>query len=156
MPALCWNGRLSLDPQLGVAGGRIQLPVEAPLGQQADHQLGCGAHQRAGAEVTADHDATAVGDGDVQVGTIGREGAGEAEDLQLAADHRGFGGPRQAQLGQRQAANGTDHTAGLLLLLAHPGFQRPAQVIARLKAQRHHLHGIGASSRAWIITSAST
>ena len=32
------------DPQLGVAGGRIELPAEPPLQQQADHQLGGGAH----------------------------------------------------------------------------------------------------------------
>ena len=63
---------------------------------------------------------------------------------------------RQAQLGHRQAADGADHTAGLLLLLAHPGLQRPAQVIARLQPQRHHLHGVGPSTSPWTITKAST
>ena len=51
-----WTGG---DPQLGVAGCWIQLPAELPLRQQADHKLGGGAHQRAGAEVPADHGAVA-------------------------------------------------------------------------------------------------
>ena len=71
-------------------------------------------------------------------------------------DRRGLGRSRQAQLGHRQAADGADHAAGLLLLLAHPGLQRPAQVIARLQPQRHHLHGFGPSTSPWIITKAST
>jgi hypothetical protein len=37
------------------------LPLERPLRQQANHQLGSGEHQRAGAEMTADH--AAVGRG---------------------------------------------------------------------------------------------
>jgi hypothetical protein len=36
--------------------------------------------------VAADHSAAAVGDGDVQVDAIGRQGAGEAKDLQIAVD----------------------------------------------------------------------
>ena len=32
------------DSQLGIGGGRIQLPTESPLLQHAKHQLGCGAH----------------------------------------------------------------------------------------------------------------
>ena len=58
--------------------------------------------------------------------------------------------------GHRQAPNGADHTPGLLLLFDHPGLHRPAQIVARLQPQRHHLHGCGPSTSAWIITSAST
>ena len=52
-----------------------------PFRQQANHQLGGGAHQGAGAEVLADHGAPAVSDGDVQVVAIGLKGAGESENL---------------------------------------------------------------------------
>ena len=62
---------LRTDSQLGVAGGQIQLPPEMSLRQQANQQLCGGAHQRARAEVTADHGAAAVSDGDVEVGAIG-------------------------------------------------------------------------------------
>jgi hypothetical protein len=55
---------------------------------------------------------------DVQMGAIGRQGAGEAEKFQLAVDRRCFSCPRQAQ--------------------------------------RHHLYGLGPSTRDWIITKAST
>jgi hypothetical protein len=58
-------------------------------------------------------------------------------------------------IGPPTAPNGADHTPRLLLLLAHPGLQRLAQVSARLQPQRHHLHGFGPSTRPWIITKAS-
>jgi len=38
--------RLRTDVQFGVASGWIQLPLEPPPRQQANHQLGGGAHQR--------------------------------------------------------------------------------------------------------------
>ena len=63
---------------------------------------------------------------------------------------------REAQLGHREAADGADYAAGLLLLLAQPGFQRLTQIIARLQPQRHHLHGAGPSTSPWIITKAFT
>jgi hypothetical protein len=47
-------------------------------------------------------------------------------------------------------------TARLLLLLAHPGFQRLPEVVSRRKSQRHHLHGIGPSTSPWTITKGST
>jgi hypothetical protein len=70
-----------MNLQLGVAASWIQLPAEAPLRQQANHELSGGAHQRAGAEMATDHGAAAARDGDVQVDSIGRERAGQAEDL---------------------------------------------------------------------------
>ena len=66
------------------------------------------------------------------------------------------GPKRSPTAAPRRAANGADQAARLLLLLGHPGVQRPAQVIAWLQPQRHHFHGFGPSTRAWIITSAST
>ena len=45
---------------------------------------------------------------------------------------------------------------GLLRLLAHPGLQRLAQIVAWLQPQRHHLHGVGPSISPWNITRAST
>jgi hypothetical protein len=144
------------DSQLGIGGGRIQLPTESPLRQKAEHQLSCGVHQRARAEVPADHGAAAVSDGDVEVGAIGRKGAGETEDLQLAMDGCGRRRSSEAQLDHREAADSADHTAGLLLLLAHPGFQRLTEIVSRLQPQRHHLHGLGPSTSPWIITKAST
>ena len=98
------------------------------------------------AKMTADHRSSAVGNGDVQVGAIGRERAGQAEDLQIATDRGGLSRPREAQLGQRQAADATDYTARLLLLLVHPGLQCPAQIVSGLEPQRHHLHGPGPST----------
>lgn len=54
------------------------------------------------------------------------------EDLQIAAE-RGDGLlASQAQLGHRQAADSTDDTARLLLLLRHPALQTQRQVIARM------------------------
>jgi len=53
-----------------------------------------------------------------------------------------------AQLGQRQAPISADHTPGLLLVLAHSGLQRQTQIGARGQPQRHHLHGLSASSSA--------
>ena len=127
-----------------------------PLRQQANHQLGGGAHQGAGAEVAADHGAPAVGHSNVQMGAIGRKGAGQAEYLQLTVDGRVLSSPRKAQLSDREAAHGANHAARLLLLLAHPGFQRLPEVVSRRKPQRHHLHGVGPSTSPWNITKAST
>ena len=50
-------------------------------------------HQGARAEVATDHVAAADCDGDVQVSAIGRKGAGQAEDLQIAADGGGLSSP---------------------------------------------------------------
>jgi hypothetical protein len=64
---ICWRpcGRsplwLSLDLQLGVAGGQIQLPAELPLRQKTDHS------------------AAGVGDGDVQVDRRGLSRTGQAQ-----------------------------------------------------------------------------
>ena len=90
------------------------------------------------------------------MGAIGRKGAGEAEDLQLTVNGRGLSSPRKAQLSDRKAADGADHAARLLLLLAHPNLQRLTEIVSRLQPQRHHLHGFGPSTRDWIITRAST
>jgi hypothetical protein len=59
----------------------------------------------------------------VQVSAIGRKGAGQAEDLQIAADGGGLSSPPITQLGNRETSYGADYAARLLLLLAHPGFQ---------------------------------
>ena len=49
--------------------------------------------------MTADHCSAAVGDGDVQMGAIGSEGAAQAEDLQIAGKRAAFLLAGQPQLG---------------------------------------------------------
>ena len=70
--------------------------------------------------------------------------------------HRQLGYVDALVMTQAQVEGSADQTAGLLLLLSHPGFQRLTQVIAWLQPQRHHLHGLGPSTSPWIITKAST
>jgi hypothetical protein len=103
------------NPALGELLALLERAAELPIREQSNHQLG------------------------MEVGAVRRKGAGEAEDLQVAADRCGFSRPGQAQLGHRQAADGADHEAGLLLLFSHPG-----------------LHGFGPSTSPWNITSASS
>jgi len=82
------------DLQLGISGGRIQLTAESPLQQKTDHKLSGRANHQANAEVPAENWTLAVGHSDVQMASIGGEGAGEAEDLQIAMKRCGFGRSR--------------------------------------------------------------
>jgi hypothetical protein len=75
--------------------------------------LGGSAHGAALSEVATDGAALVIGDGQVQVATVLRQGPGKCDDLERALPGAMFGPAGEAQPGLRQAADAGQHPARL-------------------------------------------
>jgi hypothetical protein len=88
-----------------------------------------------------------VGNGEMQVGSIGSQGARQAEEFKVAIKGGDAVLAGQADASHRQAADPADQPAGPLLPLVHPGLQGQPQVVARPKSQRHQIHQFSAPGK---------
>lgn len=86
--------------------------------------------------MAAEDAARGVGHRHVQVCAVGRQRAGQRQDLQVAAQLGGHIGAGKTQSRHAQAADALQHEGRGYALLAHRRRQRGAQVVARVQAQR--------------------
>ena len=93
--------------------------------------------------MAAAHPPLVVGHADVEVTTIGREAARQGEDFQVAFEDSELLLAGQPEWGHRQAADATEHPAGLLLLLLEHPLQAQPQIGAGCQTDRYHSHGLG-------------
>lgn len=108
-------------------------------GRDAEHDFRGGADDAAGEHMAAEYPAARIGERGVQVRAVGRQGARERDDLDVAAPQAGTAPARMAQARARQAADGGEYEGGGDAMLAHPRVERGAQILARVQAKRQQL-----------------
>ena len=123
--------RLRLCDEFGESRVRIVLPAETPAIGPDEENL-CGRpHEAPRREVAAEHTASGVGQGHVQMGSVQRDSALERKHLERPAQHASVLFPREADPGIAQAADARQNevTPGIAGLAVR--FESQAKIGAR-------------------------
>lgn len=123
------------DDQFTVAGFLIEGAAKPEAGKRAEHDFGRRVHEASVQHVATDATTIAIGESDVQVWPIGREGSGQSEDFHFLMEAAAGVAVREAKMGLTQAADTCDNGGGFDGMGSRPFFERETQILAGCKAE---------------------